>query len=147
MPGAVPPAAAAVLADAILVLHVAVVAFVVLGTLAILAGGPLQWRRVRGFRFRLAHLLLMLFIALQAWGGRLCPLTIWEQSLRMRAGQATYGESFIQYWLSRLIFFEAPWWTFVAAYTLLAGLVALCWWRWQPRRPTPASGSRRAPGR
>jgi hypothetical protein len=126
------PRAAALLADAILALHVGVVAFVVLFTLAVVVGGPLGWRWVRGFALRATHLALMLLIALQAWLGRLCPLTTWEQSLRNRAGQATYGDSFIQYWLSRLIFFDAPWWTFVAAYTAFAALVALCWWRWPP---------------
>lgn len=133
---ALSPVLAARLADAILAAHVAIVAFVVLGTLAILAGGPLGWRWVRGFGFRLSHLLLMVFIALQAWLGRLCPLTEWEQALRNRAGQATYDESFIQHWLSRLIFFDAPWWMFVAAYSVLALLIAACWWRWPPVRRT-----------
>lgn len=122
------------LADAILALHVVLVAFVVLGTLAILAGGPAGWRWVRGRSFRMTHLALIVFIALQAWLGRLCPLTAWEQSLRSRAGQESYGESFIEHWLSGLIFFAAPWWSFVAAYTAFAALVALCWWRWPPRR-------------
>lgn len=127
-------ALAALLADAILALHVGVVAFVLLGTLAILVGGPAGWHWVRGFRFRIVHLALVAVIALQAWLGRLCPLTTWEQSLRNRAGQDTYGESFIQHWLSRLIFFDAPWWVFVLAYSAFAGLVAACWWRWPPRR-------------
>ena len=127
------PTLAACLADAILALHVGVVAFVVLGTLAILAGGPLGWHWVRGRAFRSAHLLLMLVIALQAWLGRLCPLTVWEQALRIRAGQTTYDTSFIQHWLSRLIFFDAPWWAFVAAYTAFAAVVACAWWRWPPR--------------
>jgi len=128
------PARAALLADAILALHVGVVAFVVLVAFAIPVGGLLGWRWVRGFALRATHLALMLVIALQAWLGRLCPLTVWEQALRTRAGRDTYGESFIQYWLSRLIFFEAPWWAFVLAYTAFAGLVAACWWRWPPRR-------------
>ena len=127
------PTLAAGLADAILVLHAGVVAFVVLGTLAIAAGGPLGWCWVRGRAFRIAHLALVAVIALQAWTARLCPLTTWEQALRNRAGQDTYGESFIQHWLSRLIFFDAPWWAFVFAYTAFAGLVAWCWWRWPPR--------------
>ncbi|TYT27172.1 DUF2784 domain-containing protein [Luteimonas viscosa] len=130
---------AALLADAILALHVGVVAFVVLGLLAILAGGPLGWRWIRGLAFRATHLLLMLVIALQAWMGQLCPLTVWEQALRIRAGQDTYGESFIQYWLSRLIFFEAPWWVFVFAYSAFAGLVIACWWRWPPVRRRASS--------
>ncbi len=127
------PASAALLADAILAVHVGIVGFVVIGTLAILAGGPLGWRWVRGRAFRISHLALMMFIALQAWLGRLCPLTGWEQALRQRAGQDAYAESFIQHWLSRLIFFDLPWWTFVAAYTLLALLLLACWRLWPPR--------------
>ncbi|NLW96994.1 MAG: DUF2784 domain-containing protein [Xanthomonadaceae bacterium] len=128
------PALAALLADAVLVLHAGVVAFVVLVALAVPVGGVRGWRWVRGYALRSVHLALALVIALQAWLGRLCPLTTWEQALRTRGGQHTYSESFIQYWLSRLIFLEAPWWLFVLGYTLFAGLVAAGWWRWPPRR-------------
>jgi len=44
------------LADAVLALHAAFVAFVVLGLVAILVGGALGWRWVRGPRFRALHL-------------------------------------------------------------------------------------------
>lgn len=127
------PATAALLADAILVLHVGIVAFVVLGAVAVLIGGLSGWQWVRGFRWRLAHVLLMVFIAAQAWLGALCPLTIWEQALREHAGQAVYRESFIAHWLSRLIFFEAPWWAFVAAYSAFAVLVVVEWVVVRPR--------------
>ena len=50
------------------------------------------------------------------------------------AGEAVYETSFIEHWLSRLIFFEAPWWVFVAAYTAFAGFVLLLWKRVPPRR-------------
>ncbi len=136
---ALPPAVASSLADAILALHVGIVAFVVLGAVAIGLGAWRGWRWVRGFRWRLAHLLLMGFIAAQAWLGALCPLTVWEQSLRRHAGQAAYGGSFIEYWLSRLIFFDAPWWTFVAAYSAFAVLIVLAWFRVPPRRRRSAA--------
>lgn len=131
---ALSPASAATLADAILTLHVGIVAFVVLGTALILVGGWRQWNWVRGFKWRLAHLLLMVFVVLQTWLGELCPLTVWEQTLRLHAGQSTYDESFIAHWLSRLIFFEAPWWAFVAAYTGFAALVLVTWFKVPPRR-------------
>ncbi|MFC3550450.1 DUF2784 domain-containing protein [Lysobacter cavernae] len=131
---ALSPTNAARAADALLALHVGTVAFVVLGAVAILVGGWRRWRWVRGFRWRLVHLLLMAFIAVQAWLGALCPLTVWEQALRSRAGQAAYQTSFIEHWLSRLIFFEAPWWVFVAAYTGFAALVLLAWFRVPPQR-------------
>lgn len=60
------PGTAAVLADAVLVLHVATVAFVVLGLLAIPVGARRGWRWVRDIRWRAAHVALMVFIALQA---------------------------------------------------------------------------------
>jgi len=128
------PATSALLADTILALHVAVVAFVILGEVLILLGGWRGWRWVRGFRWRVTHLLLMGFIAVQAWLGELCPLTVWEQALRRLAGEIVYDESFIEHWLSRLIFFEAPWWMFVAAYTGFAALVLVSWFRVPPRR-------------
>ena len=127
------PAFAAALADAILVLHVGIVAFVILGAVAIFAGRT-RWPWVRGFRWRVLHVSLMVFIALQAWLGALCPLTVWEQALRRRAGQQAYDESFIAHWLSRLIFFDAPWWSFVAAYSAFAALVIVAWFLVPPRR-------------
>ena len=127
------PASAATLADAILLLHVGIVVFVVLGTMLILVGGWRRWRWVRGFKWRLVHLLLIAFVVLQTWLGALCPLTVWEQALRRRAGQVIYGESFIGHWLSRLIFFEAPWWAFVIAYSTFAALVLVAWIKVPPR--------------
>ena len=132
------PSTAALLADAILTLHVGVVAFVVLGQAGILLGAWRRWHWVRNFRFRVAHVVTMLFVALQAWLGALCPLTVWEQRLRAIAGQGSYRESFIEHWLSRLIFFEAPWWMFVAAYTAFAALVLASWW-WIPPRRVPTT--------
>lgn len=130
---ALPSSTAAWLADTLLALHVGVVVFVVLGELLFLVGGWRGWGWVRHFGLRVTHLVLMVFIALQAWLGALCPLTVWEQALRRRAGEAAYEESFIEHWLSRLLYYDLPWWTFVAAYTAFALLVALTW-RWVPPR-------------
>jgi polyferredoxin len=126
--------AAALLADLILALHALVVAFVVLGQVAIMAGGVLGWRAVRGLALRITHLGLVVYVAVQAWAGVACPLTVWEQALRRAAGQRTHEISFVEYWLSRLIFYQAPTWVFVAVYSAFALLVAVSWWRWPPRR-------------
>jgi len=128
------PAVAGWLADLMLVVHVGIVLFVVLGQLAILLGGWRGWGWIRHFGLRLAHLALIAIVVLQAWLGRICPLTIWEQSLRQQAGQTTYGGSFVEHWLSRLIFFDAPWWVFVAAYSAFAAVVVLSWVWFPPRR-------------
>jgi hypothetical protein len=82
------PFTAALLADLILVLHVAIVAFAVLGQLLFMAGGWRGWAWVRIAWVRLAHLALIGFVVAQSWLGEICPLTVWEQSLRLQAGQA-----------------------------------------------------------
>jgi hypothetical protein len=134
MTNAISPATAALLADALLALHVGIVLFVVGLLPLVLLGGALGWRWVRHFGLRITHLGLMVFIAAQAWLGQLCPLTVWEQDLRRAAGQDSYRESFIAHWLSKLLYWEAPWWVFVAAYTAFAAGVALAWWWVRPER-------------
>ncbi len=128
------PTTAALLADALLALHVGIVVFVVGLLPLVLIGGAVGWRWVRHFGLRLTHLALMVFIAAQSWLGQLCPLTVWEQDLRRIAGQSSYRESFIAHWLSRLLYWDAPWWAFVAGYTAFAAGVALAWWWVRPRR-------------
>ena len=102
-------------ADAILVVHVAFVAFVVLGLLLILAGGALRWRWVRHRWLRLGHLAAIGVVVLQSWLGVLCPLTTLEMALRQRAGEATYSGSFIAHWLAALLYVEVPPWAFTVA--------------------------------
>lgn len=128
------PTQAQMLADALLALHMGIVLFVVGLLPLVLIGGVFGWRWVRRFGVRLSHLALMVFIAAQAWLGQLCPLTLWEQNLRRIAGQDSYRESFIEHWLARLLYWEAPWWVFVAAYTGFAAAVGVAWWWVRPRR-------------
>lgn len=121
------------LADALLVLHVAVVIFVVGLLPLVLVGGARGWRWVHHRGLRLTHLGLMLFITAQTWLGQLCPLTVWEQGLRRTAGEAGYTGGFIEHGLSQLLYWDLPWWVFVAAYTAFLGLVAWAWVRIRPR--------------
>ena len=123
------------LADAVLVLHVGVVFFIVGGLLAVLAGGWLGWRWVRNFSFRLLHLAAIVYVAGQSWFAVACPLTVLESWLRMQAHQPVYERGFIEDWLQRALYFNAPAWVFVLAYSLFAGLVALSW-VWYPPSKT-----------
>ena len=54
----------AYLADGLVALHVAYVAFIVLGQLLILAGLVFRWQWVRNFWFRLAHLVAIAIVGL-----------------------------------------------------------------------------------
>lgn len=123
---------AAVLADTLLVLHLGIVCFVVGLLPLVLIGGARGWPWVRRRWLRLTHLALMLFIAVQTWMGQLCPLTVWEQALREIAGQSVYRESFIEHWLSRLLYWSAPPWVFMVVYTAFALWVAGAWWWVKP---------------
>ena len=120
------------LADAVLVLHFAVVVFVVLGLPAILVGNWRAWAWVNRPWWRVIHLLAIGVVVLQAWLGRYCGLTVLESSLRHMAGQAGYERSFIEHWVQRLLYYEGPLWAFALAYTLFGALVAWAWWRYPP---------------
>jgi len=125
-------------ADLILFTHVLFVAFVVIGLLLILIGKPLRWAWVRNRWFRIAHLLAIGVVVLQAWLGVICPLTILEMWLRERAGDAAYAGTFISHWLETILYYQAPAWVFIACYTAFGALVALSWF-WVPPRKS-ASG-------
>lgn len=118
-------------ADLILVVHATIVAFVVIGQVLIMLGGMRGWRWVRRLWLRLTHLGLIVFVTVQGWLGALCPLTVWENRLRLAAGEAGRGESFIQHWVGEVIYHDLPLWLFSLAYTLFAALVVFTWW-WLP---------------
>lgn len=126
------------LADTVLLLHAALVVFVIGGLLAVVMGGWLGWRWVRGWWFRIAHLAAISLVVLQAWLGQDCPLTTLESWLRVQAGAAAYDSGFIAHWVSRLLYWDAPPWVFTLAYTAFGVLVTLAWWAWPPRRRSSA---------
>lgn len=45
-----------------------------------------------------------------------------------------YSGSFIQHWLHAILFYSAPQWVFVVAYTAFALLVLASWYWVRPRR-------------
>jgi hypothetical protein len=121
-------------ADALLFLHVAFVAFVVIGLVLILAGGARGWRWVRNPWFRGLHVVAITFVVVQAWLGRICPLTNWEMALRVKAGDAVYRGAFIAHWLEELLYYNAPPWVFALLYTLFGAAVAASWYFVRPVR-------------
>ena len=83
-----------VLADALVVLHLAFILFVVLGGLLVLRWPRLVW----------AHLPCAVWGALIEFSGWICPLTPLENRWRLRGGQAGYDESFIEHYLLPVIY-------------------------------------------
>ena len=120
----------AFLADLILVVHFAFVLFVVGGLALTWIGAALGWRWVRDFRFRMAHLAAIVFVAAESIVGIWCPLTIWEDALR----GAHAEKSFVARWVHRVLFYDFPEWVFTAAYIAFA-LVVAATWRWVAPEP------------
>lgn len=122
------------LADAVLTLHFGVVAFVLGGALAVLLGGPAGWAWVRRPLWRWVHLGAIGFVVLQTWLGADCPLTVLEVWLRAQGAgpDAGLAQGFIEYWLQRVLYYEAPGWVFGLVYSLFGALVLTLWWRYPP---------------
>ena len=121
-------------ADAILLVHVMFVVFVVLGLFLIFSGKLFAWSWVHNFTFRCAHLIAIGIVVLQSWLGMACPLTVWEMSLRAKGGDSVYTGAFIAHWLQTLLYYHAPEWVFVLLYTFFGTLVIASWYWVRPRR-------------
>jgi len=122
------------LADLILVTHALFVAFVVLGLAAVVIGKFLRWNWIRNMWFRSAHLLAIGIVIVESWLGWVCPLTEWENRVRVAADSGAYSGSFVQYWLHRLLFFDFEPWVFAVTYTIFGMLVAIAWLLVPPER-------------
>jgi len=83
-----------VAADAVLLLHLAFIAFIILGAVLVT-----RWRW-----------LVIIHIPAAMWGflveltGRICPLTYAANFFRVKAGQSGYTESFIEHYLLAIIY-------------------------------------------
>ena len=82
------------LADAVLVVHLAFIVFVVLGGLVVLRWPRLAWAHVPAFAWG----------ALISFAGWICPLTPLENWLRRQAGGETYTGGFIERYLTAAIY-------------------------------------------
>lgn len=120
-------------ADLVLITHALFVVFVVVGLILILIGGFCSWLWVRNLWFRLSHLIAIGVVVVQSWLGAICPLTTWENALREKAGEVGYQDTFISYWLEKLLYYQLPQWIFVVLYTLFGALVLVSWFWVRPR--------------
>jgi hypothetical protein len=125
------------LADAIVVVHFLIVLFVLAGVPLIYLGAARHWAWVRRRLWRLLHLGAIAFIAAESLLGIACPLTVGEYALRGQ--ESTRG--FIERWVDRVLFYDAPPWVFTASYVAFAVLVLMTWIAVPPTWPKRSTTS------
>jgi hypothetical protein len=135
------------LADLVVLLHLAVVGF-------ILFGGLLAWRWPRA---ALVHLPFAAWGVAIELGGWICPLTPLENRLRRLAGDAGYDGGFVERYVLPVLYpgdLDARGWLVLAALVLAVNAAIYLPLVWRLRRrgrarsPGPASSPReRAPPR
>lgn len=84
------------LADAVLVLHLGFILFVVLGGFLVLRRPRLAW----------LHVPVFLWGAAIEFGGWICPLTPLEKWLRELGGEGAYAGGFVEHYVTALIYPE-----------------------------------------
>jgi hypothetical protein len=140
----------AYLADLVVAVHLAFVAFVVVGELVILIGRLCRWEGVRNFWFRSAHLLAIGVVAFEALSNIPCPLTTWEYDLREAAGQRVdRGTTFIGKVARDVLFYRPENPATIERLHIAFGALVLATYvfippRWPRRRADRAAGA--APG-
>ncbi len=82
------------LADAVLILHLAFVAFVIGGALLVWRFRRLMW----------IHLPAAVWGAAVEFGGWICPLTPLENWLRLRGGGTAFDQSFVEHYVLPILY-------------------------------------------
>jgi hypothetical protein len=122
----------AALSQAILAVHLALIAFNVAGLAVIPLGAALGWRWVRIAWWRSLHLASWAVVAVQAALGRACFLTLWQDQLTGAGAQPPL----IQRWVEGVIYWPLPIWAFAAIYLALFAAAIGLWFAVPPRRMT-----------
>lgn len=117
-------------ADALLVVHFLIAAFIVAGLPLVWIGAASGWRWVRNPWFRYLHLGAIVFVAAEALLGYACPLTVWEDLLR----GGLQPLSFIGRWVYWLLYYRAPEWLFALIYLAWAAATTATLWAVPPTR-------------
>lgn len=121
------------LADLVLVVHAAYVTFVILGGLAVLRWPAMAWVHLPAAAWGVAIEL----------GGWTCPLTPLEVALRQRGGEAGYSGSFIEHYVTPVLYPDG----LTRGMQVVLGLTVLAvngwiYWRLLRRRPRPIAEPR-----
>ena len=121
------------LADAVVVVHVCYIAYVLFGAVLVRRWSWTVW----------PHLAAVAGGVWVAASGGVCPLTPLEVALRLRAGQAGYRGGFVEHYVLPVLYPEGLTRAVLAAEALLVVVVnaALYAWVWRARKRAKAGAS------
>lgn len=124
------------LADAVALVHVLFVLFVMFGALLVL-----RWPRAVGI-----HAPALVWGLIVECSGTTCPLTPLENRLRRLGGESGYSEDFLSHWLLMILYPASLTRSvqFVLGASLLLLNLGLYWWIWRRRLHRSDSLSRSA---
>ena len=117
------------IADIVLVIHSCVVIFMISGFVLIPIGYKFHWGWIANTQLRIFHTGMMVFITLETLLGITCPLTSIENSLR----GIYQSKSFIEYWITQIIYWDVPAHFFIILYCMFLGWTFLMWKLFPPR--------------
>lgn len=114
------------LADLVLLLHLAFVMFVVVGALLVMRWRWLAW----------LHLPAVAWGVFVEFSGRICPLTPLENRFRLLAGEGGYSGGFVEHYILPLLYppgltFAMQW--MIGGFVLVLNLSLYGWMLWRRR--------------
>ena len=118
-------------ADLLALVHLAYVAFVVVGQGLIIQGGIAAWEWIRNPWFRWLHLGAIGIVVAEVVLGAWCPLTLLEARWR---GEAPDDAGFLAEWVGWLLYYDIALWQAHVAYLVFALITVGSFLRWPPRR-------------
>jgi hypothetical protein len=99
-------------ANGVLSLHVLFTLFMLITPLIIYLGMLQSWEWINNASFRHLHIFLLTFVMLEVYFDYPCPLTVWENRYRKKAGMPVYCSGFFDFWVERLFGISLKKWMF-----------------------------------
>ena len=118
------------ISDVVLVFHFIIIIFICFGFLLVPIGYKMKWIWLSNLKLRFFHLSLICFVTIEAIIGMTCPLTIIENIFN----ENKYSQSFIKFWVSKIIYWDLPTLFFIILYTFCAFWTILMWKIFPPKK-------------
>ena len=118
------------ISEIVLSLHLCIVIYITSGFFLVPLGYKYEWEWSKNIKLRALHLGLICFVTVETLIGITCPLTVIEINLN----NFDYSQSFVSYWLSKIIYWNLPTIFFITLYSTLTLWSILMWRIFPPKK-------------